>query len=230
MSTKKSTEKSASGSADGRSRIWACIVYPESAPENWRAILDDSHIPYAISPLHDRDVNADNTPKKPHWHILFCCEGKKSQEQMDEISRTVNGTICQKVQSAKGMARYLIHQDNPEKAQYSKDAIECHGGLDIAPYLVNSAASQRELSKAIVTYIMTEGIEDIIDLIAYASLNDDEWYDEIRHNTIFYSAVVKSNWQKRTRQRAAAEKRLSEQKMEDRKKVCEEFDNRHPEE
>ena len=229
MANKKSTGQTGTGSADGRSRVWACIVYPESAPENWRAILDDSHIPYAISPLHDRDTNADGTPKKPHWHILFSCEGKKSQEQMDELSKSVNGTICQKVQSAKGMARYLIHQDNPEKAQYSKDAIECHGGLDIGPYLVNSAASQRELSKAIVAYIIAEGIEDIIDLIAYASLNDDEWYDEIRHNTIFYNAVVKSNWQKRSRQRAEAASEAGAEKLAEKANICSEFNERHPE-
>lgn len=217
-------EKKSSGgaAADGRGRVWACIVYPESAPENWRDILDESHIPYAISPIHDRDENADGSPKKPHWHILFICEGKKSQEQMDSLSHSVNGTICQKVQSAKGMARYLIHQDNPEKAQYSKNDIECHGGLDIGPYLVNSAATQRELSKMIVNYIISEGIEDIIDIIAYAAMNDDEWYDEIRHNTIFYSAVVKSNWQKNARMRA-------ERRAEPTRTAAEEFRKREQE-
>ena len=220
-------EKSTAGGnpADGRSRVWACIVYPESAPENWRDVLDDAHIPYAVSPLHDRDENADKTPKKPHWHILFICDGKKSQEQMDALSKLVNGTICQRVQSAKGMARYLIHQDNPEKAQYSKNDIECHGGLDIGPYLINNAATQRELSKQIVTYILENGTEDIIDLIAYAALNDDEWYDEIRHNTIFYNAVVRSQWQKNAKARAtAARKETGITKAE-----ADAFNERHPE-
>jgi hypothetical protein len=219
-------EKSTGNPADGRSRVWACIVYPESAPENWRDVLDDAHIPYAISPLHDRDENADKTPKKPHWHVLFICEGKKSQEQMDELSKLVNGTICQRVQSAKGMARYLIHQDNPEKAQYSKNDIECHGGLDIGPYLINNAATQRELSKQIVTYILENGTEDIIDLIAYAAMNDDEWYDEIRHNTIFYSAVVRSQWQKNAKARAT----LAQRDAEEKKAKFDAFNERHPEE
>lgn len=225
MSSKKSTG-TAQGSADGRSRLWSCIVYPESAPESWRDILDEAHIPYAISPLHDRDTNADGSPKKAHWHILFVCDGKKSQEQMNELSHSVCGTICQKVQSAKGMARYLIHQDNPEKAQYSRTEIECHGGLDIEPYLINSAATQRELSKQIVQFIISEGIEDIIDLIAFATLNDDEWYDEIRHNTIFYSTVVKSHWQKRAKERAT----VARQEVDEKKAVCESFNERHPKE
>jgi hypothetical protein len=144
---------------------------------------------------------------------------------MDALSKLVNGTICQRVQSAKGMARYLIHQDNPEKAQYSKNDIECHGGLDIGPYLINNAAIQRELSKQIVQYILENGTEDIIDLIAYAALNDDEWYDEIRHNTIFYNAVVRSQWQKNAKARAMVARRETETK----KAEFDAFNERHPE-
>ena len=29
---------------DNRARNWSLVVYPESAPENWRDILDDYHI------------------------------------------------------------------------------------------------------------------------------------------------------------------------------------------
>ena len=28
-------------------------------------------VPMAISPLHDKDLNADGTLKKPHWHIIY---------------------------------------------------------------------------------------------------------------------------------------------------------------
>ena len=34
MSTQKATTK------DGRYRQWTIVVYPESAPENWRNLLD----------------------------------------------------------------------------------------------------------------------------------------------------------------------------------------------
>ena len=42
---------------DGRSQIWAFIVYPESLPDNWLDILRDLHTIGAISPLHDGDYN-----------------------------------------------------------------------------------------------------------------------------------------------------------------------------
>ena len=40
------------------------MVYPESAPENWREILDETRMRWIESPLHDRDINPDGTPKK----------------------------------------------------------------------------------------------------------------------------------------------------------------------
>ena len=54
---------------DSRARNWSLVVYPESAPENWRDILDDYHIPWVESPLHDKDINPDGEIKK-HIGIL----------------------------------------------------------------------------------------------------------------------------------------------------------------
>ena len=32
----------------------------------------------AISPLHDKDMNPDNTPKKPHYHVILTYSGPTS--------------------------------------------------------------------------------------------------------------------------------------------------------
>ena len=40
------------------------IVYPESAPSNWRDTLNKTHLRWIESPLHDKDVNADGEVKK----------------------------------------------------------------------------------------------------------------------------------------------------------------------
>ena len=50
----------------GRTRNFATIVYPESAPENWKSILENEIVPALISPLHDKDINADGEKKKAH--------------------------------------------------------------------------------------------------------------------------------------------------------------------
>lgn len=56
---------------ESRCRNWTIVLYPESVPDNWRDILDDLHIEWIESPLHDRDINANGELKKPHWHILL---------------------------------------------------------------------------------------------------------------------------------------------------------------
>ena len=57
---------------DTRARNWSWIVYPESAPENWRTLLDEMGEKWIESPLHDKDVNeTTNEIKKAHWHIII---------------------------------------------------------------------------------------------------------------------------------------------------------------
>lgn len=59
-----------------RYRNWTLIVYPESAPENWKSILSNElKLIFAISPLHDQDINPDGSLKKAHWHVLICFVG-----------------------------------------------------------------------------------------------------------------------------------------------------------
>lgn len=41
----------------GRTRNFATIVYPESAPENWKSILENEIVPALISPLHDKEFH-----------------------------------------------------------------------------------------------------------------------------------------------------------------------------
>lgn len=46
-----------------KKRNWAFIVYPESAPADWKERLQAKGLQCAISPLHDKDLNPDNTLK-----------------------------------------------------------------------------------------------------------------------------------------------------------------------
>ncbi|WP_236560075.1 Rep family protein, partial [Streptococcus halichoeri] len=40
-----------------RSNKWAFLLYQESAPENYLDILEEMHVPFVLSPWHDKDVN-----------------------------------------------------------------------------------------------------------------------------------------------------------------------------
>ena len=116
--------------ADARTRNFATVVYPESAPENWREVLASHFVPAFVSPLHENDINPTGEPKKPHFHVLLMFDGKKSIEQANAVFSSIGGVGCEVVKSIRGYARYLCHLDNPEKAQYEPSEVKCLCGAD----------------------------------------------------------------------------------------------------
>ena len=58
-----------------KKRNWAFVLYPESAPVDWRDLLQKTGLQCAVSPLHDRDLNPDGEPKKAHFHVLSYSAG-----------------------------------------------------------------------------------------------------------------------------------------------------------
>ena len=180
-------------------RHWSFIVYPESAPEHWQDIIDQYHIPWACSPLHDADENPDGETKKPHWHVVVSFEGKKSYNQVLDIIRPLNCTVPQKVQSMKGMLRYFVHLDNPEKHQYSINDIELHGGFDPQSYLSPSSTQKYMLINEMVNFIEENHVYDYLDFMKYAAAHRfDDWYPLLCDSCSFViDKVITSNWKKK---------------------------------
>ena len=189
------TEKKSSTKADDRKRNWTCVVYPESAPQNWRDILDDEHMEWVESPLHDKDVNADGTPKKPHWHIIMLFDGKKSYEQIKTITDRLNAPSPKFIQSVRAMVRYCAHLDNPEKAQYKQSEIKAHGGVDLADLLKVTASARYELIAEMIDYIAENHITEIIDFMLYCKAERfDDWFPVLCDSGAFIiREVIKSN-------------------------------------
>ena len=128
------------GSKDGRARVWTFLVYPfESAPENWREILDAECIPWIESPLHNPDPEALNHDEHDyrHHHIELIYSGKKSYDQITEITKKLNATRPFVVNDIRAMTRYFAHLDQPNKQKFSPKEIIAHCGADIKDYLEN---------------------------------------------------------------------------------------------
>lgn len=175
-----------SGNKDTRTRNWTIVVYPESAPENWRDILDDFHIEWVESPLHDKDMNADNTVKKPHWHILLMFGAIKSYEQVKELTDKLTAPIPERCHNSKAMVRYMVHMDNPEKYQYDKADIKAHGGVDLAELLRPSSSERYELIKEMIVYIRDNNVTEFQDLMDYACANEFErWFPLLCDNSAY---------------------------------------------
>ena len=42
-----------------RSNKWTFLFYKESAPDNYLETLEEIHVPFVLSPWHDKDVNKE---------------------------------------------------------------------------------------------------------------------------------------------------------------------------
>lgn len=171
-----------------KSRFWSFILYPESCIEDWQEALVTMGCVFAVSPLHDKDINANGEAKKPHYHILLQFDGPTTYNNVKEnICDVVGGTIPKKVISMRGYYRYLTHADNPEKAQYNQEDIKCFGGFKC------------ELTTSEVTYIMScicddiekEGIIEFSDLVDYYRyLGDYDRFEIVSNHVYFFEKVV----------------------------------------
>ena len=149
-----------------KKRNWGAVVYPESAPQDWIDILKLKGISFAVSPLHDKDLNADNTPKKPHYHIIMCFPGPTTDKTVNDIMKELNQPIAIPLESVKGYYRYFTHKDNPEKYQYDDKDIQLFNGFDVADLLNNFEVFQalKEIQGFIIEYEILEYC-DLIDFL-----------------------------------------------------------------
>lgn len=179
---------------DVRQRAWATVVYPESAPQDWLQVLGEQCVPCFVSPLHDKDENADGSVKKPHWHVLFAFDGKKSREQIAEITNLIGGVGQEKVKSTRGYARYLCHLDNPEKHQYDQNEVKQFGGADYYS-LIGVAVDKYQAISEMIDFCAESGIIEYCDLLEYARKNEFGWFRILCDNgTVVMREYLKSVW------------------------------------
>lgn len=181
-----------------RTRNWSIIVYPESAPEHWRQLLDETHIEWIESPLHEFDTNPTGEIKKPHYHVLLLFGGVKSYDQVCEFIKPLNGPIPQRCHNARAMVRYFAHLDNPDKYQYSISDIIPHGGVDISELLKPSTSERYSLIKEICEYVGANNVTEFYELMDYAMDEKfDSWFPLLCDNSAYIvNQYIKSNRQR----------------------------------
>lgn len=184
-----------------KKRNWAFVLYPESAPENWRELLQKTGLQCAVSPLHDKDLNPDGEHKKAHYHVIVCYSGPTSYNVVKTLTDSLCCPIPQALEQVRGYYRYFTHKDNPEKFQYEEREITTINGFSIMDFV--------ELTKSEVMGIKRE-LQLLIrkaDIIEYADLMDllqdnemVQQYDVASCNTYFFEKYISSRRNKRTPQ------------------------------
>lgn len=181
-----------------RSNLWTYIIYPgDSAPDNYFNIIDSWHIPTLCSPVHDADINADDTEKKTHMHILmyFGAGQNKSLDQVKKFSDQLGGCRPQICHNRSGLVRYFIHKDNPEKHQYSADDLKSFAGFVYLDDL-NNSCDEDILYMWFEDLIMDKYFYNMRDLMEF--LRDGNYVNEkrfLRRHTIYIKCLLDGNFQ-----------------------------------
>jgi hypothetical protein len=177
-----------------KSRAWAFVAYPESAPENWQDILQRTGLEFAISPLHDSDKDPTEEDKKTHWHIIMVWRsGTATGTSARRISDSVNAVLPIPLNAVRGYYRYLTHKDNPDKYQYDEGDIQLLNGFNIANYSELSSSEVEIILDQLQRLIRANGLVEYSDLIEM--LEDNGMITEMRiarKHTIFFTGYLRS--------------------------------------
>lgn len=176
-----------------KDRYWTFLVYPDSAPNNWKEILQETGLEIAISPLHDKDKNPDDTIKKFHYHVLLCFNGPTTFNKVNSICALLNSPIPKRVLSIKGIYRYFTHLDNPEKYQYNQSDITVLNGFDIKDYAGITTSQLVMIKREVINLIKVNHIYEYSDLCNF--LDDAElldFFDVVSTHTMFFNTYITS--------------------------------------
>lgn len=171
------------------------VLYPESAPADWQARLAKTGLQCAISPLHDRDINPTGEPKKAHYHVILAYSGPTSYSVVKRLCDDLRQPIPQPLEQIQGYYRYLTHEDNPEKAQYSKADIVTLNGFSIRDFVEISKSEVIRLKRETQDFIRLNGITeycDLMDKLMDAGECMADHYEVACTNTLFFDRYLSS--------------------------------------
>ena len=177
-----------------KGRNWAFVIYPESMPQDWFERLEQTGLPFAISPLHDKDLDPTGEPKKPHYHVICQYANTTTSKNVKEnVCDVVNGTIPIKLESIRGMYRYHLHLDNPDKYQYDdRDRIFING-FDVSSVDGLTTTEINKYCREIQNLINDNNILEYSDLLDL--LNDNDLFNlwiVAKSHTLFINTYITS--------------------------------------
>ena len=134
------------------------LSYPESSDiEQIKIALDSANWDYEISPLHDKDKNADGTEKKPHYHIIVGFRRKVPEyKDFKSYIKDVGGVVppyneCI-VHDIEELDKYLPHDESCESAEgkaiYNEEDIFRSETWDVSSYITYTDKREKKSQKA----------------------------------------------------------------------------------
>ena len=175
-----------------KARHWLVVVYPESAPDDWKDLLAETGVQFAISPLHNKDVDTNGEIKKAHWHIILSWDNTTTYNNVKRLTERINSPMPKKCESVKGSFRYFTHKDDPSKYQYNEDDIEIYNGFDIDDITQPTTTERYSILFEIVNFCDENNITEYYILIKKLMEEDKEMCKVAMDNTMFLTSMLRS--------------------------------------
>ncbi|MFT8927804.1 MAG: replication protein [Sporolactobacillus sp.] len=176
-----------------RSNKWAFLLYKDSAPENYLEVLEHMHVPFILSPWHDKDVNSETGElKKSHKHGALFFDSLKSYSQVSGlISEKLNApSHVETVMSPKGMYDYFTHAENPNKMSYRIEDIESGCGFELEKFVIEQ--DEEAFMNEVIDIIEVNNFTEFEDLVKYARANNYLLLSLIVDRTYFFVKLLDS--------------------------------------
>lgn len=231
--TKKEEEKTEKEEKkkEAKSRYWTAIVYEDSAPPDWRDIIQISGLKCAISPYHDKDIIPTGEPKKPHWHIVLCWDGPTTYGNARSfVQDKLHTPIPQDLKNIRGMYNYLTHKDNPEKAQYDEAQIEHLNGFCLSDFVELTRGEVDKAIKNAFRIVREFEITEYSGLLDFLEDNGfgDEWDVVKNHVMLFNTYLTSRRWSEQKNAEALGRLELAKARAEQRAKLAETVREKSP--
>lgn len=183
--------------AASKSRAFTGLVYPDSAPEGWQKILEESLGMWLISPLHEPDPVEDMETGaikalKPHYHVMYWHGAPITPKSARSIFESWPWIVTPhkaeffQVGSVRNLSRYFVHLDQPEKQQFAEKPEEALTALNGFPLDLErelTRKDKRELKKQTFAFIQDRSIteySELVDVLMY--LGDWVLFDFVTDN------------------------------------------------
>lgn len=174
-----------------KKRNWSFIGYPESLPNNWKDIIAQTGLPFAISPLHDKDLDKDGNLKKPHYHVILCYDGPTTYKNVCSlVCEQLGQPRPQVVESVRGYYHYFTHIDELDKATYNEEDIQTFNCFDELDLLTSGEVLS--YLKQIQVIINENGFVEYSDLLDFLLDHDFDLWKVASNHTIFLNTYLTS--------------------------------------
>lgn len=179
-------------------RNFAFVIYPDSAPKDWKKKMDEMHIKI-LWIYHDQDVKEDGTAKKPHYHVMIMWPNNTTFSFARNIASELGAAndYIELVRNTSSYARYMCHLDQPDKHQYPVKELKALGGVDRAK-LVKERQEEKVSSLQNLLQVCKENdLRYYCEVVDYCLAHNQKWAEmllDVRFGRLIQDYIKSYYW------------------------------------